>query len=319
MKPAIAFIGLGVMGHRMLTNMAAHGGFRLSSAWDPSAEACRAAADIYGGMAIAGSAAEAINAAETDVVYIACPPLAHGEYALAAAGAGKAIFCEKPLGVNIADSRDLVSRIEASGVCNAVNFPFADAQAVNLLQQRLGDGSLGDIRGVDIRIHFATWPRGWQESAAWLGLCEQGGFVREVLSHYVYLTEKLFGEARLIDTAVRYPDDERLCESHVLALIDCSGLPVSAMINAGGVGPDVIEYTVWGSKTSYRLWDWNRLKSTSGEDWSDELGGLEDPRQDGYRRVLDNLLGMLEGKPHTMPSFRDALSVQRLIEDILTA
>ncbi|MEN8151577.1 MAG: NAD(P)-binding domain-containing protein [Planctomycetota bacterium] len=36
MKPNIAFIGLGVMGHRMLTNMRAHGGFSLVGGWDPS-------------------------------------------------------------------------------------------------------------------------------------------------------------------------------------------------------------------------------------------------------------------------------------------
>ena len=34
MKPNIAFIGLGVMGHRMLTNMRAHGGFTLVGGWD---------------------------------------------------------------------------------------------------------------------------------------------------------------------------------------------------------------------------------------------------------------------------------------------
>lgn len=318
MKPSVAFIGLGVMGHRMLANMAAHGGFRLSSAWDPSTEARRAVADMYAGIAIADNADEIINAPETDVVYIACPPIAHRGYALAAAEAGKAVFCEKPLGVSVDDSREMVERIEASGAINAVNFPFADAQAINLLQRRLHDGSLGALMGVDIRIHFAAWPRGWQETATWLGMRQEGGFVREVLSHYVYLTEKLFGPAQLIDAAVSYPEDERLCESHVVALIDCAGLPVSTIINAGGVGPDVIEYTVWGAKSSYRLWDWNRLKSTSGGDWADELPDLEDPRRDGYRRVLDNFLGQLDGKPHSMPQFGDALSVQVLIEAILS-
>jgi predicted dehydrogenase len=316
-KPSVAFIGLGVMGHRMLTNMAAHGGFRLASAWDPSAEACRTVAAQYAGIAIADNADEIINAPETDVVYIACPPIAHRGYALAAADAGKAVFCEKPLGVSVDDSREMVERIEASGVINAVNFPFADAEAINLLQQRLNNGALGTLMGVDIRIHFATWPRGWQETATWLAMRQEGGFVREVLSHYVYLTEKLFGPAQLIDAAVTYPEDERLCETHVVALIDCAGLPVSTIINAGGVGPDVIEYTVWGSKSSYRLWDWNRLKSTSGGDWADELTDFEDPRQDGYGRVLDNFLAQLGGKPHSMPHFRDALSVQALIEAIL--
>ena len=74
---------------------------------------------------------------------------------------------------------------------------------------------------------------------------------------------------------------------------------------------------MWGSKTSYRLSDWNRLKSSRGEAWRDELTEIKDPRQDGYMRVLDNFLGMLKGKPHTMPPLRAALSVQEIVEAIL--
>ncbi|MCH8809412.1 MAG: Gfo/Idh/MocA family oxidoreductase, partial [Proteobacteria bacterium] len=58
-----------------------------------------------------------------EVVYIACPPAAHKEYALAAIEAGKTVFCEKPLGVDVAESRALVARVEESGTPNAVNFP----------------------------------------------------------------------------------------------------------------------------------------------------------------------------------------------------
>lgn len=144
---------------------------------------------------------------------------------------------------------------------NAVNFPFADAQAVNMIQAKLEDGSVGDVTGVDTQLHFSKWPRGWQEGASWLSLCKQGGFVREVGSHYVFLIEKLFGPAALVDASVRYPADNTLCETHFLARLDCNGTPISFAGGADGVGPDTVEFTVWGSKTSYRLWDWTKLKS----------------------------------------------------------
>jgi len=35
MKPAVAFVGPGVIGHRMLTNMTSHGGYDMAIAWDP--------------------------------------------------------------------------------------------------------------------------------------------------------------------------------------------------------------------------------------------------------------------------------------------
>jgi len=317
MKPSIAFIGLGVMGHRMLTNMTTHGGFNLAWAWDPNPESCRVVEQQYGGIKIGSSAEQVITAPDVDVVYIASPPQSHKEYATAAARAGKTVYCEKPLGVDIAESRALVEEVEATGVLNVVNFPFVDAQAVNMMQAKLADGSVGDVAGVDLRLHFSSWPRGWQHSASWLAERSEGGFVREVGSHYVFLIEKLFGPATFIDASVHYPNDETLCETHFLARLECNGLPISFAGGAGGVGPDRVEFTVWGSKTSYRLWDWNKLKSTTGDDWVDELQHMEDPRQDGYGRVLDNFLGMLKGDAHTMVPLRAALSVQKIVEQIL--
>ena len=59
------------------------------------------------------------------------------------------------------------------------------------------------------------------------------------------------------------------------------------------------------------------LKSSTGGCWQNELQELADPRQDGYRRMLDNFCNALAGNEHTMASFRQALSVQIIIESIL--
>jgi predicted dehydrogenase len=317
MPPKIAFIGLGIMGHRMLTNMTAHGGFDLVGGWDPSPAARNHTRAAFPGLPLVETAAEVIADPRAEVVYIACPPGAHAEHALAAIAAGKTVFCEKPLGVDLAQSRALVQAIEDSKTPNAVNFPFADGQAANTIAAALGDGTLGAIAGADIRLHFSRWPRDWQVGAAWLAERAEGGFVREVFSHFVYLTQRLLGPARLIDASVRYPADPKLCETHFLARLDCGGVPVSAAGGAGGVGPDRIEFTLWGATRSYRLWDWNRLRSSDGGPWQDELTGLENPRQDGYLRMLDNFRAFLAGEAHTMPSFRDALAVQAIVEEIL--
>ncbi len=317
MKPSVAFIGLGVMGHRMLSNMASHGSFNLALAWDPDVEVCRLVEQQYAGIKTGCSAEQIITDPDIDVVYIASPPKSHKEYATAAARAGKAVFCEKPLGVDIADSRSLVQDVEATGVANAVNFPFVDSQSTNRICKRIGDGTMGDVCGADLRLHFSRWPRGWQHSASWLSERKEGGFVREVGSHYVFLVEKLFGPAKLIDTSVRYPEDDKLCETHFLARLDCGGIPVSFAGGAGGIGPDRVEFTVWGSNRSYRLWDWVNLKSTDGDKWVNEFPDLGDARQDGYIRVLDNFLAMLGGRAHTMAPLRAALSVQEIVEEIL--
>ncbi|MFB3087165.1 MAG: Gfo/Idh/MocA family protein [Acidiferrobacterales bacterium] len=314
----IALIGLGVMGQRMLANMTTHGGYDLVAAWDPNLSACEQTHASYPSLRIAADADDAITDPRAEVVYIASPPAVHKQYAMSAIEHGKIVFCEKPLGVDVEQSRQLVAYAESSGVINAVNFSFAAKAASERIKDALDEGAVGRVVGVDVRLHFCRWPRDWQAGATWLAKRDQGGFVREVLSHYVYLTQRLFGRSTLGNAVVRYPDDGESAETHVLANLDCGRIPVSVAGGTGGVGPDRVEYTIWGTELSYRLYDWNRLKSSSGGDWVDELTQLDNPRQEGYMRMLDNLHALLRGEPHTMPSFRDALSVQEIIEGILT-
>ncbi len=315
---SVAVIGLGVMGQRMLANMAKHDGYVLTAAWDPNEDVCAQTAKEYSPIEIEATALTAITRDDVDVVYIASPPKSHREYAAAAAKAGKIIFCEKPLGVDIADSRALVEDVEKFGVLNAVNFPFGDSAPINLIKSKLEDGSIGNVKSVDLRLHFARWPRGWQHSASWLAERAEGGYVREVGSHYVYLVEKLFGKASLLDASVRYQKDPKLCETHFAAHLSCAGdIPVSLVGGSGGVGPDIVEFTVWGDKSSYRLWDWVNVKSTTGDEWKDELEHIKDRREDGYVRMLDGFLDMAEGRSHQLPPLRAALSVQEIIEEIL--
>ena len=58
---------------------------------------------------------------------------------------------------------------------NAANFPSVDAQVVNMINGKIIDGSIRTIIGVDIRLHFSTWPRLWQKIASWLSARNQGG------------------------------------------------------------------------------------------------------------------------------------------------
>ena len=319
MLHTVSVIGLGVMGQRMLGSMAVNPQFSAVSAWDPDADARAHTRALYPEIRIADSPEDAISAQDTGVVYIACPPVWHKEYALTAMQAGKAVYCEKPLGIDVAQSRDLVEQARAAGIVNIVNFSLASAAAVTEVEARLQAGALGDLAGIDVRVHFSQWPREWQmDASAWLSYREQGGFTREVLSHWVYLSERLFGRAELRSAAARYPGDE-LSETHVIAELQAGGLPVTIAGSVGGAGPDRVEYTIWGSRQSCRIVDWNRLFSSDGGEWQPQLTHIDDPRKLGYQLQLDNAAAAIAGASHSMPDFADALSVQVLIEAILAA
>lgn len=318
MPHTVAVIGLGVMGQRMLGSMAKSPHFTVVTAWDPDADACERTRELYPDIRIAESPDAAIGAPDTDVVYIASPPFSHERHASAAMGAGKAVYCEKPLGVDVAESRALVERARHAGVVNIVNFSLASAAAVGEIEKRLAVGVLGEIVGVDVRIHFSQWPREWQvDAAGWLSYRQEGGFTREVLSHWVYLTERLFGALELRRAAARYPGGDA-AETHLVAELAAGALPVTMAGSVGGVGPDLVEYTIWGTKQSCRIFDWNRLFSSDGDDWKAELTHIEDPRQLGYQLQLDNAAAAIAGEDHSMPDFAAALSVQVLIEDMLS-
>lgn len=307
----VGIIGLGIMGQRMLGNMGLYDDFDVVTAFDPQ--------QSVPGENYAESADALINDPDVDLVYIACPPDYHAEYAIMAANAGKPVFCEKPLGVDVAQSRDLVATIEASGIPNAVNFSFAANPARAFLKSKLANGAFGNIDAIDIRLHFATWPRAWQDAAAWLAERKQGGYVREVLSHFIYLTESVFGSLKLENTLVRYPDGPNgsAAESHVFADLSCGSIPVSVAGGVGGTGPDRVEYTVWGQTQSCKLDDWYTVNLSDGPGWVPAMTDINDPRQVGRIQQLDHLAAFMRDEAHELPDFRAALSVQEIIEGIL--
>lgn len=307
----VGIIGLGIMGQRMLGNMRLHDGFDVVAVYDPLRS--------LPGLNYVDNAQSLIESDDVDLVYIACPPDYHAEYAIMTANAGKPVFCEKPLGVDVGQSRDLVDKIEAAGIPNAVNFSFAANPGRAFLKSKRASGDFGAIDAIDVRLHFAKWPRGWQDAATWLAERKQGGYVREVLSHFIYLTESVFGKLQLNDAIVRYPDGPNgiSAESHVLADLSCGNIPVSIAGGVGGTGPDRIEFTVWGQKQSCKLDDWYTAFLSDGSEWTPAMTDIDDPRQVGRVQQLDHLAAFMRGEAHELPDFRAALSVQEIIEDIL--
>ena len=319
MSHRVAIIGLGMMGRRMASNMATHRSFELLAGWDPDPAACSDVRTEHPEIRIAETAEEIIGDPQTDLVYIASPPSRHVPYAMAAIKAGKPVFCEKPLGVDLAASRELVETAEASGISNAVNFPFAAAPSVNFIKSHLENKTAGVVLGADVLLHFSQWPRPWQMgAAAWLDRHRQGGFVREVLSHFIFLIERLLGPAALESKAVFYPEDDG-AEDRMIAVLNCDGIRISVAGSTGGTGPDRVEFTLWGSERSFRLHDWYWVQSSSGPEWEPQLNELTDPRRASYMSTLDELQALLDGRPDTAATFKEAFSVQMLIEAILTA
>ena len=140
---------------------------------------------------------------------------------------------------------------------------------LTIVKKQLDTGQLGPVAGITINLHVPQWPRAFQSSAGWLKGRTQGGYCREVFSHWIYLTRRLLGDGTLKHANTHFPTDSTLCETFVQAELDFGGVPVYLSGITGGAGPVGVEYTLWAEKKSFRLSSGGRFQSSDGSDWSD--------------------------------------------------
>lgn len=84
---------------------------------------------------------EVVGRKDIDIVDIAVPNALHAPIALAAAKAGKMIFCEKPLAVSLAEAQSMAAA--AKDLPNLVWFNYRRAPAVAFAKQLITEGRLG--------------------------------------------------------------------------------------------------------------------------------------------------------------------------------
>jgi predicted dehydrogenase len=120
----------------------------------------KAFADRWGFETYATDWHEVIDDKSIDVVDICVPNNYHAEIAIAAAKAGKAICCEKPLALNVAQAKKMVDAVEKAGVPNLASFNYRRVPAVTLAKQLIDEGRLGKI------FHYrANFLQDWTISA----------------------------------------------------------------------------------------------------------------------------------------------------------
>lgn len=317
----LGFIGYGIMGERLLRAALDHDPAVLTVAgvWDPSAPAMtRLQADLPQVVRIAS--ADAVIAA-SDCLYIASPPASHLAYARAAFAKGLAVFCEKPLAVDVADAEAFVAEAHKSKARGGVNFPFASSFAVDQLRAWMAEGVTGDVQRIDIEIGFAAWPRPWQvDAASWLDARAQGGFTREVGSHFLFLARRLFGPLTLQTHSIAYPEAGK-SERSIAVALTAGSLPVSVSGMVGDTDkPDHNIFRITGPKGAIRLRDWSIAeKQEKDGSWREAPDALpnEKMRPLVLKRQLDKVAALTRASDQDLATLSEAAEVQRVVETIL--
>lgn len=101
---------------------------------------------------------DVIERKDVQIVDIATPNHLHAEIAIAAAKAGKIVFCEKPLAMNLEEGRRMADAVLQ--VPNLVWFNYRRVPAIALAKSVIDEGRLGQI------FHYrATYLQSWAPRA----------------------------------------------------------------------------------------------------------------------------------------------------------
>ena len=322
----IGVIGLGVMGQRMLERIRSHPRLNACLVWDEQPDAIARTLQIDPRLRPSHSAQELIASPGLHGLYIATPPAAHLALSHLAFDAGLAVLCEKPLTVDFEAAQIAIQRIERESLRAAVNFSLASSPALTLLQQRFGNAAhdgLSSLKAVQIELGFAAWPRPWQSAAgAWLSERAEGGFTREVLSHFIFALQRVLGPASVLKSEAEFPPKGEGAETALHARLRAGGVDISvdARVDAEIAVPDrnCMRWLTSDGEIELREWfSQARQRQGQGQDWQ-TLGDAADLRATGQLSQLDQWVHLIEDRPHGLPGYAEALAVQQTIEALLS-
>jgi predicted dehydrogenase len=128
---------------------------------------------------------------DIDIVYVVTPNALHLRDSLAAAAAGKHVFCEKPLEINTERAQQIVDACKKAGVQLGVGYRL-QFEANNLECVRLArEKVLGDVKVIDANFGFAIGdPTQWRLKRELAG----GGALMDVGIYCLQTTRMLTGE-----------------------------------------------------------------------------------------------------------------------------
>ncbi len=309
----VGIIGVGIVGERLVKVFNQHSRFRIIQITDKNQERLQEISKSYGLTAV-DHYHEILSNPLVDLVYLAVPPKLHHAIGLEIIEAEKAFFCEKPLANSTKEARELYTKAYGKGIINALHFPLVYTRAVKKAENLIKENYLGKLKRVELTGYFPEWPRHWQHNP-WIDTREQGGFTREVFTHYIQLIEMFYGKIFDINSKIAYPRDQELSERELIAT-GCLTNGVNVLINGlCDVGrEDFLSLTLFGEKGVIALRNWRNIWIAQKDEILKQL-----PPEDDHptEKLVDELANALDGNPAKLVTFKEGYETHAVIEELL--
>lgn len=167
---------------------------RLVICGDNVSERREQAVDGFGFASASSDWESVVDHPDVDVVYVTAPNMMHEEIATAAARAGKAVFCEKPVGGTPDQTVRIEAAARAAGVITGVGYNYRWAPLVRHAKNLIDSGALGEITNYRGRF-FSMYGADPMGLLSWRFLVDEAGYgvSSDILSHSVDLATMLVG------------------------------------------------------------------------------------------------------------------------------
>jgi predicted dehydrogenase len=200
-------IGIGIVGFGWMGQAHARSCARIASLFDDRAfdpelviasdlleERAAEAVRSFGVRSAAADWRDVVEHPDVDVVYVCAPNALHAEITEVAAGAGKHIFCEKPVGGTPAATARIHRAASAAGVITGVGYNYRWAPLVRYTKELVDDGRLGELTAYRGRF-FSMYGSDPSGLMTWRYRREDAGYgaSTDLLSHAVDLALLLVG------------------------------------------------------------------------------------------------------------------------------
>ncbi len=226
----IGLIGTGNIGRTHLTALAslAHAGLvnvRVTALCDIDKEALESAAQLFDVRRTYTDYQDLVSSDDVDVVYVCTPTNRHSDMVKAAARAGKAVFCEKPLAHSCPQARDMLAVTQDRGVHAGVGLVLRYDQLLVYARDLIQNNDFGEPLLVHIRddqrfpidyLYYSKW-RGEKAIAG-------GGTLLEHSIHDVDLLLWFFGNIENVYARVGFRSEREVEDIASVSLRHTSGL-----------------------------------------------------------------------------------------------
>jgi predicted dehydrogenase len=157
-KPKLGFLGVGWIGRNRMEVIAKHGVADVALISDTTLQNAEEAAKAIPSAQIVNTLENMLKQEDVNGVVIATPSAFHAEQSMLALEAGKAVFCQKPLGRNAEETRRVVETARQQNKLLGVDLSYRYTEAMKQVYQVVQSGELGTIYGVELVFHNAYGP-----------------------------------------------------------------------------------------------------------------------------------------------------------------